>query len=151
MKVLKRYDIKIKQIYAITTYNGRNMVKATELLGLQLEDEILLEEDIDVPHFDENNLNQILGNPINNANETIFSISSIKCMTHTLQLAVNDVIKTSFTKKIIEKAQDVVVKLRTQTLIALLKAKGLKKPVKNIVTRWNSTYKYVLFNIYFLY
>lgn len=95
-KILKDYQISKNQIYAVTTDNGRNMIKAVELLGSESEEFL---EDMDDEAFDE-----IIYN-INFEN-----ILSIKCAAHTLQLAVKDFLK-DFSDEI-EKARKIVKTLR---------------------------------------
>lgn len=67
--------------------------------------------------------------------ESSDSISVIRCAAHTLNLAVSDLLK-----EIRSKARAVVKKLRTPTLLNLLRTQKLRKPVIECVTRWGSTY-----------
>lgn len=137
-EVLDKYNIKLEHIYTFTSDNGRNMIKAADLLGIAQEDEIDEE-----PIYNEAELDELFISCSNN--ESFKFLTSVKCMAHSLQLAVNDVITTSDVyKTIISKALSLVIILRTPTILALIKAKGLKKPIRNVITRWNSTYNMII-------
>lgn len=97
--VLKSFNIDKAQVYAITTDNGRNMVKAVELLSLHSYDE---ESDSE----SENNYESTLDNV------RFENIISIKCAAHTLQLAVKDFLDNLNTN-IVHKSRKSVKYLRT--------------------------------------
>lgn len=65
------------------------------------------------------------------------NISGIRCAAHTLQLAVDDALKrTKHVSCLISKARNLIKKLRSQTLIYLIKKQNLKKPIIDCPTRW---------------
>ncbi|XP_075155534.1 uncharacterized protein LOC142228886 [Haematobia irritans] len=68
------------------------------------------------------------------------STTSIRCDAHTLQLWVNDVLKTNDIKDRLDQFRLIVKKLRTQTYLNPLKSSGFKVPILDCATRWNSTY-----------
>lgn len=72
--VLEEYNINKKQIYSITTDNGRNMIKAVDLLAESHEEN------------EDDSVIESLSNTIC----TEHNIVSTKCAAHTLQLAVKD-------------------------------------------------------------
>lgn len=103
--ILNEYGISKKQIYAVTTDNGRNMVKAVELLSSQITQLTEEEEDDDYDDDDETNDFE------NSLSMEFENIMSIKCAAHTLQLAVKDFLKEY--GYIIEKARKIVKILRS--------------------------------------
>lgn len=97
LNVLSTYDISVNQIYSITTDNGRNMVKAVQIL----RDDESEEDETDLwPILDELKLGPVL---------------SVRCAAHTLQLAIYDVLKDAKLSELIETVRDVVKILRTPT------------------------------------
>ncbi|XP_034476696.1 uncharacterized protein LOC117783377 [Drosophila innubila] len=123
--ILADFSITKEQIYTITTDNGRNMVKAVELLS-SCEADGDDEDDLD----DEELLKNL----------KIHSISSIKCAAHTLQLAVKDFLQRLESFDFFEKARRIVKLLRTPAYRYLLTEESLPQPVLDVATRWNSTY-----------
>ncbi|XP_049302865.1 uncharacterized protein LOC125775904 [Bactrocera dorsalis] len=97
--VLKSFNIDKAQVYAVTTDNGRNMVKAVELLSLHSDDE---ESDSEI----EDNYESIV------CNVRFENIISIKCAAHTLQLAVKDFLDNLNTN-VVNKSRNCVKYLRT--------------------------------------
>ncbi|XP_060868553.1 uncharacterized protein LOC132943531 isoform X2 [Metopolophium dirhodum] len=69
---------------------------------------------------------------------TIFT--GMRCVAHTLQLAVFDTLKDSNITNILTKVRALVRKLRNQTYIFILKKEGLKMPILDCNTRWHSTF-----------
>ena len=55
-------------------------------------------------------------------------------------MTIGDVLKESLVISTIEKVRHVVKKLRTNTVLNLLKLENLKKTILDCVTRWNSSY-----------
>jgi len=91
--VLADFEVSKNQVYTVTSDNGRNMIKAINLLNEDLEEEEFAEtQDYDV---------------------NIFNIESIKCAAHTLQLAVKDFFKNTTFNKVIERARNLSKVLRT--------------------------------------
>ncbi|GFR16369.1 zinc finger BED domain-containing protein 4 [Trichonephila clavata] len=90
-KVLEKYNFYIQQIYSITTDNGANMISFVNLLGSEIEDEVIEMENEnfetrdhfeDGVFFDHNfSFNKLIG---------------IRCAAHTLQLAIKDYKKRRF-------------------------------------------------------
>jgi len=64
----------------------------------------------------------------------------MRCVAHTLQLAVFDTLKDSNITNILTKVRALVRKLRNQTYIYILKKEGLKMPILDCNTRWHSTF-----------
>lgn len=129
--VLNSFEIKLKQIFTITSDNGANMLKCVDLISNELNltnqhiEEIFgnVEEDVSDSVMDGlfeafKQLEQ------ESAEQMITSdgiLKGIRCAAHTLQLAIFDSIKKDQTvEKIISKARAVVKKLRTPTMTMLL-------------------------------
>lgn len=64
----------------------------------------------------------------------------MRCVAHTLQLAVFDTLKDSNITNILNKVRALVRKLRNQTYIYILKKEKLKMPILDCNTRWHSTF-----------
>nr|XP_036677360.1 E3 SUMO-protein ligase ZBED1-like [Drosophila suzukii]XP_036678275.1 E3 SUMO-protein ligase ZBED1-like [Drosophila suzukii] len=134
--VLNRFEISSQQIYSCTTDNGRNMVKFVELLSNEnipeeLYDDSSYENETDV----DNDLSFM--NDVVLENKCI----SVRCAAHTLQLAVNAVLKDKNCSKTIGFARNLVKKLRTPTMSYIMKEKNLRKPPIDCPTRWSSSDK----------
>lgn len=69
-----------------------------------------------------------------------FFIVGIRCVAHTLQLAVLDSLKDNTIQKLLNKVRGLVRKLRNQNYVYLIKKEKLKTPILDCLTRWNSTY-----------
>lgn len=99
--ILSEFSISKEQIYSVTTDNGRNMIKAVELLS---SGDVDNEGDADgKENFDEGMLNNL----------KLHSVQSVKCAAHTLQLAVKDFLQRLESVDFIDKARRIVKLLRT--------------------------------------
>lgn len=101
--ILDEFGIEKMQIYCITTDNGRNMIKAVELLNEGLDD-----SSGNSDQYDEQLVNDNIIDDLN-----ISSITSIKCAAHSLQLAVKDFLQEIESLNIIDQARKIVKILRT--------------------------------------
>ncbi|XP_034475527.1 uncharacterized protein LOC117782615 [Drosophila innubila] len=121
--ILQEFSLMKNQIYSITSDNGRNIIKSIELLN----------EDTDDSYDDEEDE---LVHQVN-----VFSIASVKCAAHTLQLAVRDFFKNIFNASLIDEARKLAKALRTPTYRLLISNEGLPQPFIDVPTRWNSTFE----------
>ncbi|XP_051862744.1 uncharacterized protein LOC117577396 isoform X2 [Drosophila albomicans] len=128
LEILDDYDISLDQIYSITSDNGRNMIKAVQVLNDATE-ESLYEEDIE----SENLLNEL--DSIELAN-----IHLVRCAAHTLQLCVFDVNRTKEIADKISACRTLCKSLRTETYRRVLIENEKNIPSLDVATRWNSTY-----------
>ncbi|XP_017473962.1 PREDICTED: uncharacterized protein LOC108364691 [Rhagoletis zephyria] len=135
-KVIGSYDIKKEQIYTVTTDDGRNFIKAVELLAeTASHDDNDDDDDIDDDDetasyvFSGNVLKPIIGD----------HIISVKCAAHTLQLAVK-VFLEEYSPGIVSSSRRVVKILRTPLMRLKVRDQNLVKPQLDVLTRWSSTY-----------
>ncbi|XP_037719418.1 uncharacterized protein LOC119553225 isoform X6 [Drosophila subpulchrella] len=128
LEVLDDYGISLDQIYSVTSDNGRNMIKAVQVLNDATE-ESLFEEDTE----SENLLNEL--DTIELAN-----IHLVRCAAHTLQLCVFDVNKAKEIADKISSCRTLCKSLRTETYRRILIENQRNIPSLDVATRWNSTY-----------
>lgn len=130
-RVLDDYAININQIYTVTTDNGRNMIKATELLKNEIP-------------ADEQFIEKIIGDLDTEMTSFLDHehgiVNTIRCASHTLQLVVHDVVSKQNCTENINRCRKYVIALRTPKLKALLRLANLPVPKLDVTTRWNSTY-----------
>lgn len=135
--VLESYKINRQQIYTMTTDNGTNMIKCTDLmLREQCENCDSTSEDEDYEDYGIND-DEILRN-IEFENSGL--VSRIPCVAHTFQLAVNKFTSMKNVDKLIVKARAVAKKLRTPTFSSIIKKQNLRQPLIDCPTRWSSTF-----------
>ncbi|XP_037728652.1 uncharacterized protein LOC119559667 [Drosophila subpulchrella] len=108
--------------------NGRNMIKAVQVLNDATE-ESLFEEDTE----SENHLNEL--DTIELAN-----IHLVRCAAHTLQLCIFDVNKAKEIADKISSCRTLCKSLRTETYRRILIENQRNLPSLDVATRWNSTY-----------
>ena len=138
IKVLESFDLKLHQIYSITSDSGRNMLKAAEFLMNEFQisdsDEELCDENATL--FEDEDYVLATLHP---------NIIHIKCVAHTVQLAVQDTLSSSSCiKNNIDQIRKVCKKLRTPNMTNLAKKINLRKAILDCPTRWNSTYNMIL-------
>jgi hypothetical protein len=141
MACLQKYDIDINKVYCCTTDNGRNMLKAVDLLKkMQSEsvqafiDETFSDDFQGISEADENILEDLIETALNPI------LTSVPCAAHTLQLAVNDALKSLNLIAEINKVRNVVKELRKQSYKTTFKNNHKRLPLLDVVTRWDSTY-----------
>lgn len=112
--VLQEFDIKKNQIYSITTDNGRNILKAVELISDENDVEVDEERERFSNESYDNNNEQCVDDVIQNFCNEYQNIISVKCAAHTLQLAVKDYLAENKIE-LIHHARQVVKTLKTST------------------------------------
>ncbi|KAM7306571.1 uncharacterized protein ISCGN_010274 [Ixodes scapularis] len=146
MKVLSAYNVKVEQVYSITTDNGANMLKTGELLK-----ECSAEES--ESSYSENEESDERAKCAGESRDAVFGsfegtitldddgplLQGMRCAAHTLQLAVHDTLKEPTLADFIKKSRTLSKKLRSQTIMSLIRKLKLKKPVIDCSTRWMST------------
>jgi hypothetical protein len=149
--VLRNYSISLKHIYTITVDNGANIVRSAALIirdqEFQTNDPFEMDETIDqviCGSSHEEILLQALENwdSIATENREMPVVTKIvRCMAHTLQLAIEEALKESENAScltVIKAARDVCKELRTTNMLILLKREGKKYPIIDNDTRWHS-------------
>ncbi|XP_037931580.1 uncharacterized protein LOC119666371 [Teleopsis dalmanni] len=134
MDVFQDFGINLHQILTITTDNAANMIKSVADLNQELNEEQAVESD------EEQNVDHLELMPSDLVSS---GVQSIRCGAHTIQLCVNDVIKTESIKQNIDTCRSVSKKLRTTYYRSMLKNGGHKAAFIDCITRWNSTYKMI--------
>lgn len=137
VEVLTSFQINVSQIYTVTTDNGANMVKCTNILQNELSLTNQHIEDVfgDVEEDASESVMQSLYEAFQdlereslNDDNAMFRnglLVGIRCGAHTLQLAVFDAIKKDpVVETLLSKARHVCKKLRTPTMSMLLKVRS---------------------------
>lgn len=132
IEVLTSFQISINQIYTVTSDNGANMVKCTDILQseLNLTNQHIQEifGDVDVDDESDSVMNGLYEAFKELENESLSNVIKkdgllvgVRCGAHTLQLAVFDAIKKdSSVEMLLSKARKVSKKLRTPTMSMFL-------------------------------
>lgn len=145
-KILEPYDIDLKRILTVTTDNANNMTAAVARLKTSQEklmNGIDDEEDSD-SETEDSISDQDEQEPSTSKFEKIEFVepilNGIRCAEHTLQLAVNDTLKATKFKSILERIRAGVKALRKMPYKRMFKLSNKRRPKLDCVTRWNSTY-----------
>ena len=166
--VLESYEVSLDQVFSITSDNGANIIKSITLLS-NAQQELTVQSNTDQPSTsacnspptiftlhdddsdDESNNNaefkadsilfnvEIVLDSLLDSGSTCGILRGVRCAAHTLQLAVADALKETSCKEGIDKARSVCKRLRTPSIMTILKRLGQKKPVIDCPTRWHST------------
>ncbi|KAM7282286.1 zinc finger BED domain-containing protein 4-like [Ixodes scapularis] len=137
------------QIYSVTTDNAANLVKSVSLIVEHEETNFHgvhaingAESDDDEQFWNESEsdiiFEELLGAGSGIA-ATGVALRGVRCAAHTLQLAVEDALKSADVKVLLDKCRAICKKLRVPTTMMLVKKLNLKKPILDCPTRWNST------------
>ena len=140
------FNIHLCQIYSITTDSGSNALAASSSISNLVEaelDQLSAESNLD-------NVEDVIAaehllhsSMCDLKKSALEGVHIICCASHTLALAVDDCLGLKAdedTKKLIEKARNVVCTLRNSNMRKELRKKNLPMPVIDIETRWGSTY-----------
>ena len=135
LNVLKEYNLTADNIYFITT-----MIRLLREEQTNYDDSNDLSEMDDVPlseYRDEFYLQgEQLFPPGGNSSELI----GVRCVAHTLQLAIYDAIQAFEIQGLLQKIRELVRKLRCANLGIVLRNLNLRRPILDCTTRWNSTF-----------
>ncbi|XP_046807300.1 zinc finger BED domain-containing protein 4-like [Lucilia cuprina] len=139
IKTLRKYDLNLNQVIAVTSDNGANMLKTTSLLSKCLtkfqEEEFL----------DNDNYQQLLEEIENDCDIDMGDITICRCAAHTAQLVAIDVIKNPNIKEFVLQCRNFTKFLRKQTngFRCLFELNKVRVPQIDCPTRWGSTYQMI--------
>lgn len=164
--LLKEYEIELKQIVAVTTDNGANMIRSTALLERSYRDGKMSvekevgenvgagdrefgsedEEYIDEELFDDSYYDDLLTNVRSSfgACDYTYLIHGISCAAHCIQLVIKHALnKSTSIQLLLTKCRELVKKLRSPTFRSLLQSGGFNMAKLEVETRWGSMYSMV--------
>ena len=160
-EVIEQYGIMSNSIYSNTTDDGANMLKyvclfseedITERTGnAELPSCSSWQSDAEELSSDEDNsgtvncinVEVLLGNLSSSHISTAQAENmwkGIRCAANILQLSVEDALKKSSLRDVIDSTRCICKKLRNPSVLVLLKKLKLRKPLLDNPTRWHSTY-----------
>lgn len=134
--ILSKFDTTLDQVFAVTVVNGSNMIKSVTLI----EDEINEVQISDTTDFEDSLLED------ENNEEMVYdavdcnNLPCMRCAAHTLQLAVNEILKNDVFKRIIKSLREIAKKCRNVKYEYLFKQSNVPYPRLDVETRWGSTY-----------
>lgn len=165
---LDDFEITLDQVFAVTTDNGKNLIKLAKIMGGSLADETDNEQESDgdedetedlvldsaVPHdeifdpedFNDDYFSDLLANLKDAFPDTMYNglFTGINCAAHCLNLVIQDGLKMSpHLNDLIEKSRTLVKKLRTPSMRGALRAKSMKMALLDVKTRWSSLFNMV--------
>lgn len=146
IKNLREYNIRLEQVLAVTSDNGKNMLKSIALINEAFEQPTDSEEYIDHNVLDDEYYENLLSEVRAMFTETNYTslIHGISCGAHCLHLIVTHAIKNSTeTVKLIGKCRELAKKLRCPTFRAILNSVGSSMAILDVSTRWNSIFSMV--------
>lgn len=157
MSTLTDYEIRLEQVIAIVSDNGKNITKSIALLDEFYQrskescenwgiDDSEYEEFIDNEVFDEEYYADLLSRVRAMFEEVPYTdlIHGVTCAAHCLHLVVTHAIKKSLsTSNLLEKCRKLAKKLRSPTIRELLKSSNLNAAILDVNTRWNSAFSMV--------
>ncbi|KAE8742106.1 hypothetical protein FOCC_FOCC012380 [Frankliniella occidentalis] len=132
LRILRKFDISVKNVISVTSDNGGNYLLAGKLL--HLEDTEVIEDLRDIEPEGDDRLDVELSTDDE-------PIQSVRCAAHTLQLAVDEAMKRiTDVKPTLDAARQLSRFLRTPSNVRQLEAAGKSLPLLDVATRWGSTY-----------
>lgn len=147
-KALERFGVSIDNVYAISTDNGKNMIRAKEVIKLyqsHLLDDFLggtlpfHEQEIAYNSFIEKELRKHV-KELNDDRSGKF-VQCIRCAAHTMQLGIEDGMKLCPNQQqLINKARELIKLLRSQNIFNVIVTRKLPKPKMDVATRWLSVH-----------
>lgn len=152
VKNLQEFNIRLEQIIAVTTDNGKNLLKTIAFSNDELQKTQIFEDDtesdefIDHDIFDDVYYEDLLAevrSMFKEINHTSL-IHGISCGAHCLHLVVTKALKKSpESLQLIEKCRNLAKKLRCPTFRQMLRSAGESMAILDVNTRWNSIYSMV--------
>ena len=144
--VLLNFGLPLHQVHECTTDNAANMIKAMDELGA---DQIFEFEELFVRTYNESESSTVEENESEMAENSFFEalesdlskfgLRGMRCGQHTFQLAIKDVTKKTPYSENLKEVRKIVKTLKKMPYIKAFNT--TTKPILDVVTRWNSTYK----------
>lgn len=155
--VASGFGLTVDNIYSLTTDSARNMLAVSKLLGLDpceipssdIFDFEPVEKDSRVEDEEQDDLDTHIDRILDQLFEGMEleagdnSVECVPCAAHCLQLAVKAAMEVAKFKDVLAETRKLVKKLRTPTVVQLLKELKLKKPGLDVEPRWSSTHDMV--------
>ncbi|XP_073431995.1 uncharacterized protein [Dendrobates tinctorius] len=158
-KVLQDYVLKKEQVLAIVTDNASNMISTIKLMDENNEGEQLLEEyftfsmlemeghspvsiteeQTDITTEEQQNDSLQLDDLVDAASH-LFPIHHMRCVVHTLQLAITDCLQEGHAGILISKVRKSAIAARAPKIDSILKRRAGKGAIVDQATQWGSTY-----------
>lgn len=153
-ETLQNFGISVIQIYCVTTDNASYMLLCPEVLDFLAEAEASneAENSSDLNEIDGEFFHQMLKDAVAEYFEKPLAdfVYSVPCGVHTFQLAIKDALHAStLASNIIESARTIVKKLKTPSVITVMKEQKLHLPILDNLTRWDGKYTMVSENCVF--
>ena len=131
---MHKFEIAPENLLALIVNNASNMTKTVELLNQNDTPVTVSPDEIPSDDDDENDDDNEF------AGASLVHIHHMRCVVHTLQLAIKDGLKQPHCNQLRTKTRHVLAKLRSPNVLTLLEKRAKKRPVLDVVTRWGSTY-----------
>lgn len=164
MQILDDFHVKYSQVHVITTDNGSNALKASELFrnvekaGFadasfeELELNHLFAEETSDDEEEREREERRLEREIAEIEQNVISamtllqektdiVTAIRCAAHVLQLIINIALgNTDYATKLIKKSRRIVRKLLSPSMTNLMRQQKVNLAIIDCATRWSSTY-----------
>lgn len=139
---LEKFDISVENVLSVSVDNAKNMIKmANELKTNENAAESMEDSDDDHDSCDVDDEGTEEGWHL--VNEPSKSLVVMRCVIHTLQLALADGLKSRYSSNFLAQIRNVVKKLRTVSVLATIRKKYSVIPIMDNETRWGSKYKMI--------
>lgn len=155
---LAKFELSMNQVLAVTTDNGKNLLKAVALLDAEFQSNQSMNSGCDQTEFDDSDCEindeifdedyyaDMLTQVRTHFGNVLYKdlIHGISCAAHTLQLVVNHGLeKCADVGDTIKRARILIIRLRTPIFVEMLKERGLNMAILDVKTRWNTIYTMV--------
>ena len=145
--ILKDFEIKKKQILCIVIDNASNMLSTIEKMNKTEEEKFTTEGDVSDSDSEtetaEIEQNYETSDDIAEEASELNKIKHMRCVVHTLQLAIRDGLQLRHAATLISKLRQVVTAARTPKIDAILQRSAGKGTILDQAIRWGSTYMMV--------
>lgn len=143
-KVLQDFEIKKEQVLCIVTDNASNMLSTIEKMNIATINEDMEGNEEDISEIDSaigitDQDDEFVDNIVEEASK-LSLIQHMRCVVHTLQLAVKDGLKEHNVATVIRRLRQVATAARTPKIDSIVKKHSGLGAILDQDTRWSSTY-----------